>query len=55
MEVCCSICGQKQEITKVHKDFQKFRQKVDMAFVCDACSNKVKFQAREKQKERKPL
>ncbi|MBO8167824.1 MAG: DUF2197 domain-containing protein [Thermoanaerobacteraceae bacterium] len=55
MEVKCSICGRKQEITKVHKDFQKLRKDPTAPFICDYCNDRLKFQAREEQKPKQPM
>jgi len=55
LEVRCAICSKKEEITKIHKDFQRIRQEPKLVYICSQCSKKVKYQAREEQKPKKPL
>ncbi len=55
MEVRCSICGKKEELTKIHKDFQKLRKNPHAPYICNYCSNKVQYQAKEEQKPKRPL
>lgn len=53
MEVKCSICGKKEEITKIHKDYQKLAANPELHYVCWNCENRMRFQAQKMQKPRK--
>ncbi|HHW07975.1 MAG TPA: DUF2197 domain-containing protein [Clostridia bacterium] len=55
MKVRCSICGREQEISKIHKDYQRLARDPQAAFVCNLCTNRVQYQAREAQKPLRPV
>ncbi|MFA5536223.1 MAG: DUF2197 domain-containing protein [Bacillota bacterium] len=55
MKVRCMLCGTEQEINKIHKDYQRLAKDPRGIFVCNACSNKARFQALETQKTAKPI
>ena len=55
MELRCSLCGCKVEITKVHKDYQKMAANPEKPWICATCQDRVRFQARETAKDKKPL
>ncbi len=45
MKVTCSLCGQKEDISKMHKDYRKLAQNDQAIFICAACENKTRKQA----------
>ena len=54
MEVRCSLCGKKNEINKMHKDYEKIaRQK--STYVCEICENKLRYNAWERNNPPKPI
>lgn len=54
MEVRCSLCGKIDEITKMHKDYIPIaRQKT--TYVCEMCQHKVRFNAMEQNRPKKPM
>ncbi|MGI6552230.1 MAG: DUF2197 domain-containing protein [Bacillota bacterium] len=55
MQIKCSLCGAVQEITKIHKDYQRLAKDPQGVFICHTCENKVRFQAAELQKPGKPI
>ncbi|GAW91405.1 DUF2197 domain-containing protein [Calderihabitans maritimus] len=55
MEVKCSLCGHKDEITKVHKDYQRIAKNPTATFICERCSTRLQVQAQEWQKPKKPM
>ncbi|HHX94740.1 MAG TPA: DUF2197 domain-containing protein [Clostridia bacterium] len=54
MEVRCSLCGKIDEITKIHKDYMKIARS-NTTYVCEMCQNKVRFNAMDKNKPKKPM
>ncbi len=56
MLVKCTLCGEKQEITKIHKDYQRLAKNPDGPFVCFKCNNLTRANAnKEKDWGKKPL
>jgi uncharacterized protein YlaI len=55
LEVKCSICGKKQEITKIHKDYQKLARNPKENFICWECENRLKYQASKKHEPQRPI
>ncbi|MGB9887560.1 MAG: DUF2197 domain-containing protein [Moorellales bacterium] len=55
MEVRCSLCGRREEITKIHKDYQKLAANPGTPYICSRCSRKVQYEAVEEQKVPKPI
>lgn len=56
MLVKCSLCGLKEEISKIHKDYQRFASNPQGIYICFKCNNSVKISASVTlKKETKPL
>ncbi len=56
MLVKCSICGETQELTKIHKDYQRIASNPNGIVVCFQCNCILQFQAKLTSKwEKKPL
>lgn len=55
MEVKCTLCGKKIEISKIHKDYQRLARDPNSKYICWNCENRVKVHASEKYKPRKPM
>ncbi|AKX93682.1 DUF2197 domain-containing protein [Neomoorella thermoacetica] len=55
MEVKCALCGRKEEITKVHKDYQKLARDKDAVYTCEICRARLRYQAVQQQKPQRPL
>jgi len=55
VEVRCSLCGRREEITKIHKDYQKLAANPQAPYICSRCSWKVQYEAVEEQKVPKPI
>ena len=55
MEVRCSLCGRREEISKIHKDYQRLAANPQALYICARCSRKVQFEATEEQKVPKPI
>ncbi|HBT20040.1 MAG TPA: DUF2197 domain-containing protein [Peptococcaceae bacterium] len=54
MEVKCALCGRVDVITKIHKDYFKIaRQKG--SYICEMCEKRVRYQAVECNKPKKPM
>lgn len=45
MEVRCKICGKKEEISKIHKDYAKIASKSSEVYICEACSRRLSLEA----------
>lgn len=43
MLVKCSLCGREEEITKIHKDYQRLASKPESPYICFKCNNYVKI------------
>ncbi|NPV89385.1 MAG: DUF2197 domain-containing protein [Firmicutes bacterium] len=51
----CAFCGKKSEVDPVHKDYDKIRLNPKTIYICDYCNNKLRFDADESNKPRKPM
>ncbi|WP_169734743.1 DUF2197 domain-containing protein [Desulfitibacter alkalitolerans] len=45
MLVKCSLCGIKEEISKIHKDYQRLASNPQGIYICFKCNNHVKISA----------
>jgi len=45
VEVSCKVCGKKEEISKVHKDYAKIANKSSEVYICETCSRRLSFEA----------
>ncbi|CFX78320.1 Protein of unknown function DUF2197 [Syntrophomonas zehnderi OL-4] len=52
----CIMCGKSYQLNEDHKDYKNLSEKnVSTAtFICDRCSNKVRYEADEQRKPIKP-
>ncbi len=55
MEVKCVMCGRKEEITKVHKDYRRLAREKNAVYTCETCRARLRYQAQQAQKTAKPL
>jgi len=55
MEVKCALCGRKEEITKVHKDYQKLARDKNAVYTCEICRARLRYQATRQQKSERPI
>ncbi|GEA15108.1 MAG: hypothetical protein PWR22_247 [Moorella sp. (in: firmicutes)] len=55
MEVKCSLCGRKEELTKVHKDYRKLARDKNAVYTCETCRARLRYQALQAQRPEKPL
>ncbi|WP_338825371.1 DUF2197 domain-containing protein [Neomoorella humiferrea] len=55
MEVKCALCGRKEEITKVHKDYRRLAKDKNAVYTCEICRARLRYQAMQTQKPEKPL
>jgi len=55
MLVKCILCGQKQEISKIHKDYQRLASNPNGPYTCFKCNNNVKISASKEIKTNKKL
>jgi len=56
MLVKCSLCGLKEEISKIHKDYQRIASNPQGIYICFKCNNSVKISASTAmKKDIKPL
>jgi len=55
MEVRCKICANVEEISKVHKDYQRLANAPKEVYVCRKCSKKIQYQAKQEQEPKKPI
>lgn len=52
----CLMCGKTYELSQDHKDFKKMSENPATAtFICEFCSKRIRHEADEKNKERKPM
>lgn len=56
----CLMCGKSYQLGESDKDFKKLNEKVGdsgqvASFICDFCSNRVRFEADEQRKDKKPM
>jgi uncharacterized protein YlaI len=55
LEVRCSLCGRKEAISDVHKDYEKITKNPKSLYFCDLCLSKVQYEAGEYNKPKKPI
>lgn len=54
--VRCAICGKKAEVSETHKDYKRLvDEPKKVVYVCDLCSNRVRYESEENLKPRKPI
>jgi uncharacterized protein YlaI len=50
------MCGKSYEVAEDHKDYKKLAEEnKTISFICDVCSNRVRYESDEKRKEKKPM
>ena len=56
LEVRCLMCGKVYGIGEDHRDYKKVSEsKTTATFICDFCSNRVRYESDEQQKPKKPV
>ena len=55
LEVKCALCGKKEIITEVHKDFERLTKKPKTIYFCEQCNAKLQYEAVEYNKPKKPI
>lgn len=53
--VRCAFCGKKESVAEDHKDYPKLLANPKTVYICDWCNNKVRYDAEENQKPKKPM
>lgn len=53
----CMLCAKVFYVDEEHKDYKKLvaKNKDLPAFICDYCSNRVRFESDEANKQKKPM
>lgn len=53
----CLMCGKSYQLDEDYKDFKKLSEKPEatVSFICDLCNNRIRYEADEKNKEKKPM
>lgn len=53
----CLMCGKSYQLGEDYKDFKKLSEKntPEVTFICDMCSNKVRYESDEQRKPKKPV
>jgi len=53
----CLMCGKSYQLDEENKDFKKLSEKnlPEVSFICERCSNKVRFESDEQRKPKKPV
>jgi uncharacterized protein YlaI len=44
LEVRCALCGKREVITDVHKDFDRLEKDPKVTYFCEMCLSKLQFQ-----------
>ncbi len=55
MEVKCSLCGKKEVITEVHKDYERLSKNPKTVYFCQMCLARLQYDALEYNKPKKPI
>jgi uncharacterized protein YlaI len=55
LEVRCSLCGRRETISDVHKDYEKITKNPKSIYICDVCLSKVQHEAGDSSKPKKPI
>ncbi len=52
----CLMCGKSYQLDEDYKDYKKLSEKdtSEVTFICDLCSNKVRYESDEQRKQKKP-
>jgi uncharacterized protein YlaI len=52
----CLMCGKSYQLDEEYKDFKKLSEKnlPEATFICEMCSNKVRYESDEQRKAKKP-
>ena len=50
MELKCHICGRTVEVETWTEEYQRLKESIDPAFICDACQEKIRIEARQDQR-----
>lgn len=53
----CLMCGKSYDVPQDHKDYPKLTASLSPspAFICDSCEYRIRHEADEKQKPKKPI
>jgi RNase P subunit RPR2 len=51
----CAFCGRKEDVPAGHKDYEKIRLHQKIVYICTHCNNKVRHDADESLKPKKPV
>ncbi|HHW61155.1 MAG TPA: DUF2197 domain-containing protein [Syntrophomonadaceae bacterium] len=55
IEARCLMCGKVYQIAQDRQEFRKLDKQNSTTFICHLCSNKVRYEAEERDKPKKPL
>lgn len=56
VEAKCLLCGKSYQLGEEDKNFKKMSNKdLPGTFICDLCSNRVRYEADDKKKNPKPI
>ncbi|MGE5371257.1 MAG: DUF2197 domain-containing protein [Solirubrobacterales bacterium] len=56
LEARCALCGKVTGVEPDHKDFKKLSENPQTTtFICDMCSNRVRYESEDQQKPKKPM
>lgn len=52
----CLMCGKTLDVAEDHKDYPKLvAQEKSPTFICDICSNRIRYESDEQRKPKKPI
>lgn len=52
----CLMCGESYQISSDHKEYKKLvEQEKNVSFICDLCNHRIRYEADEQHKEKKPM
>ncbi|HBG22550.1 MAG: DUF2197 domain-containing protein [Syntrophaceticus sp.] len=55
MEVRCALCGKREVITDVHKDYDSLEKNKKVTYFCEMCLSRLQHDATEYNKPKKPI
>ncbi|MCR4400505.1 MAG: DUF2197 domain-containing protein [Syntrophomonadaceae bacterium] len=55
IEARCALCGKKYQVAEDHPTFKKLEHDPKAIWICDLCSNRVRYESEDKQKPHKPM
>lgn len=56
VEARCALCGRKEEVTQEHRDYKKLLEDPKkVTYICNICSNRVRYESEDQQKPKKPM